>query len=379
MRFSILALSLTLGPVLAFGPGYDFGRSTECKTPPVADCLRLIDLISDPHWKDLSFPVHVENFSPIAYYGDCALAAVHIDSVEGEMLTQSFGEAAGIAHDIVDAGLKEGGEMPIAHDVKLHRRGLFLLSLTVSAGDLEAWEEIVDDCMKELMQGKGRVRPSQGEQSVFPPDSGDRSHFEQQPVPDRLPNCGLAGIPSIDGSRYGCNAQPAPGPLVDQTNPFTMLIGRCPGKKYWQCRSGFVMTVCYCSGSKEAEHIIEPHNSNVTKFDVQAQLASGNNETAIDLFTLKCSKNEVASCRRILPRPFVCGCYLELQSDDSGERPCHGDQAHRTEPEIAQVSNSTELQFQLVQWPICTASQHFKCCKKGGSTICYCGKGTKCK
>ncbi|KAI9866189.1 MAG: hypothetical protein M1813_001750 [Trichoglossum hirsutum] len=390
MRLSVLALSLTLSPVLAAGrPG--FGEPSECKTPAIANCLRLIDLISHPNWRDLSFPIHPGGFSPVAYYGDCALAAIYIGGVEDETVIQSFGEAAGIVQGMVDAGFEEDRETPIAHDVKLDQHGLFSLALTVSTGDLEAWEGIVDGCMEDLIMGRGRAKPNQDEPSIFSLDSKDRSYFDQQSIPDRLPNCGLVGIFSIDGSRHGCNAQVISGPLtnyqeespraeISQTNPFTELLGRCPDSTHWQCRSLIDAIICYCVKDKADKSIIAPHDANVTKLEILAQLVPGNNDTVISLFNLKCSKDEIVSCRRVLPRPYVCGCFPEPQADDSGEGPCHEDRApplelrDRREPQIRQMADS-DLQFQLIQWPTCSGGVQFKCCTTKGVTACYCGKG----
>jgi hypothetical protein len=375
MRFTTL-------PILALvlsSAGHPTSPSSDapaqCKTPAIADCLHLLDLISSPDLKGLSFPIRPEGFSPVAYYGDCALAAVHTDGVVGETLTQMWGEAAEVVRDMVGMGPEAGEELPIVRDVESgNQRGTFSLVLTASAGDIGAWKDTVDGCIVDAMAGRGRAKPVQDQPPAFSPDIEDQYrafHSEQQSLFHRLPTCGLAGIPSIDGSQYGCNAQAIPSPPPNyqgdlpsamslQGNPFAQLIARCPRNTHWKCITAIDSVTCYCIASNDA---------NVTQFETLSQLLPDNNQTVISLFDLKCAENEIVSCFRIVIRQFQCGCYYQRQSLalelDGYDR--------------SQISDeSSDILFASIKWPTCKEGEHLKCCPGRRSWICSCGKGIGC-
>src|SRR5579862_2920766 len=162
----ILALSLVLSSTGHPTP-LNSDAPAQCKTPAIADCLHLLDLISSPDLKGLSFPIYPEGFSPVAHYGDCALAAVHTDGIEGGTLAQMWDGAAEVVRDMVGIGLKSIEELPIARAVESgNRRGTFSLVLTASAGDIGAWKDTVDGCMADAMMGRGRAKPHQGQPPV---------------------------------------------------------------------------------------------------------------------------------------------------------------------------------------------------------------------
>ncbi|KAI9766142.1 MAG: hypothetical protein M1840_006709 [Geoglossum simile] len=288
----IIALSLVLSSA-----GHPTPPSSDapakCRAPAIADCLHLLDLISSPSLKGLPFPIYPGGFSPVAYYGDCALAAVYTDGDVDETLTQVWGEAAEVVRDMVDIGLKGGEELPIAHDMGSGgRRGTFTLVLTVAASDIGAWKDIVDGCVVDVMMGRGRIKPNQDQPPVFSLHIEDQYtgfRSEQQPIFRRLPTCGLVGVSSIDGPQYGCNAQTIPSPPPNhqgdlpsakplQGSPFTQLIGRCPHGAHWQCISTIGSVTCFCT---------TPHNANITEFKILTQLLPNNNETVVSLFDLK--------------------------------------------------------------------------------------------
>ncbi|KAI9774467.1 MAG: hypothetical protein M1839_001700 [Geoglossum umbratile] len=345
----ILALSLAFSAA-SHPTQPDRTAQGECKTPALSDCLRLADLISNPNWRGLSFSISPGGFSPAAYYGSCALAAVYTG---GEVPTQAWGEAAEAVRDMVDRGLQ--GELPIARDVESANRGVFALVLTVSAGDVGAWEEIVDGCMADAMAGRGRAKPDHTPLPVFSPDVG-AFRSEQQPILSPLPSCGLAGIYPLDGSRYGCVVQAIPQDTLPiaplgQSNPLSQLIARCPHGSRWLCRASMGTMTCNC---------VAPHHANVTKLEVLAQLFPGNNNTVISVFEMECMEDEVVSCFRIIVRPFQCGCsYRRLIDVEDGV-------------------GLADLPFQLVEWPTCGNDLHLKCCPGKAGPLCYCGKGLGC-